>query len=203
MSTATTVTYGRVTESAKKEIEALCRNRLNWSDGGHWIGGAGNGPDCFQRESGTSEITTVYSFSTNQAADKWNSEHEKAIRYTGHVGTALITTVVTLATSGLATGVTVGTGVAIVKDELQAKIAYPRAYRGGRISISFLVKADWSPHPFLKNGISITRSIIATDEKGGHTFNRKTVEHYSLDELPSGTISALLSRGKVVHRIAY
>lgn len=83
----------------RSRLQRLCNDRLSWSDGGHWIGG-GPEPNCFQNSSIQGGITYVYEFPSDQAAFKWNAEWEKAIRYMGHLASAVVTTIVTIKTGG-------------------------------------------------------------------------------------------------------
>ena len=36
----------RLTPTDKRQLEMMCGDRTNWSDGGYWIGG-GKTPNCF------------------------------------------------------------------------------------------------------------------------------------------------------------
>ena len=65
--------------SQRMELERKCRDRLNWSDGGHWIGN-GPQPNCFIKEHLKNNISHTIHFPTDEAATKWNMECEKKIR---------------------------------------------------------------------------------------------------------------------------
>ena len=121
-------------EAERRRVEKLCNNRFNWSDGGHWIG-LGPEPNCFQSGTIRGTQTIVYEFPTDEAAFKWNREWEKAIRFAGHLVTAAVTTIVTLKTGG-AGGIAVGTLAAITKDELQARVKYPKVARGWKYVVT-------------------------------------------------------------------
>ncbi|WP_055733880.1 hypothetical protein [Agarivorans gilvus] len=132
-----------ITAAQRKQLETKCANRLNWTDGGHWIG-RGKAPNCFVRQKSTSTKSHTYKFPTDESATRWNMEWEKTIRQAGHFGTALLTVGVTVATSGFG-GMAIGTLAAIAKDELQAQIPYPRMARGWTYELIFTHEFSYSP----------------------------------------------------------
>ncbi len=174
----------RITPAKRKELEKKCRNRLNWSDGGHWTG-SGHKPNCFMRDNKRNSISHTYNFPTDKAAIKWNLEWEKDIRYTGHIGTAALTASVTLLTSGFA-GIFVATLAAITKDELQASIPYPRMARGWSYEIIFEHHFKWSPHPWGQRILVQTVTAISRDFNGKIVTNISNAKKYELIELPDG-----------------
>ena len=145
------------TPQERDRLRQLCSNRLNWSDGGYWIG-PGSPPNCFHttQMAGTHEI--VFDFHTDASAFRWNSEWERAIRYLGHFGTAVLTTI--LARFDGRAAIVVGTLAAVLKDELQAAISYPRVARNWRYVLSFHYSLAWGAHPWSK-------SIFFQEASGG------------------------------------
>lgn len=119
-------------------------------------------------------------------------EWEKLIRYTGHGGTAALTTAVGLALGGIP-GIIVGTVAAIAKDELQAKIPYPRMARGWSYELIFEHEFKWSPHPWGKKGLSQTVTTVIRDHKNMIQLKSSGTTKYSLDELPDGLSRMLAS----------
>lgn len=111
-------------EEERRRVVQKCNDRLNWTDGGYWMGN-GTEPNCFQGSTLQGTKTIIYEFPTDAAAFKWNAEWEKAIRLAGHAVTAAVTTIVALKTGG-AGGIAVGTLAAIMKDELQGRVNYPK-----------------------------------------------------------------------------
>ncbi|MEZ8738500.1 hypothetical protein [Photobacterium swingsii] len=167
----------------RQQLEKKCKNRMNWSDGGRWIG-RGKAPNCLVKERHTSTVSHTYTFPTDDVATKWNLEWEKRIRYMGHFGTAALTGALTLASGGMA-GITIGTLAAIVKDELQASIGYPRMARGSRYEIIFNYEFQWSPYPsqaFLLIGIE----TIGYNHQGSITYQSSGANRYMLKDLPDG-----------------
>ena len=172
----------RLVPAQRRELERLCNDRLNWSDGGHWIG-YGKEPNCFAKESFANTRTHTVTFPTDQAAFKWNSDWEEAIRYAGHFATAVITVTVTLSTGGTA-GIVVGTLAAIFKDELQARVSYPKVARGWKYVLKVTRTSKWSPHPYGKNGLTIESVGRAYDHIGKLQYESKSIARFNFDELP-------------------
>lgn len=183
----------KVTSAKRKELERKCRNKLKWSDGGHWMG-TGHRPNCFMRENIRNAISHTYNFPTDEAARKWNLEWEKNIRYAGHIGTAALTAAVTLTTGGFG-GIAVGTLAAIAKDELQASITYPRMARGWNHEIIFEHHFKWSPHPWGQRILVQTVTVTSRDFDGKIINNVSSTKKYKLNELPDG-LGRLLSSAR-------
>lgn len=174
----------RITPSKRNELERKCQNRLNWSDGGNWIG-TGDKPNCFIKDNLRSSISHTYNFPTDAAATKWNMEWEKEIRYAGHVGTAGLTVALTYFTGGVA-AIVVGTLAAITKDELQASIPYPRMARGWSYEVIFEHQFKWSPHPWGQREFIQTTTTISRNFDGKIISRASNVKKYKLAELPDG-----------------
>lgn len=192
MSTVATEIKPRpLTPAQRNELVRKCQSTLNWSDGGHWIG-RGAEPNCFLKDNLSNSIKHTYSFPTDQSANKWNQEWEDVIRYGGHLATAAITAVVTVTTGGVA-GFAVGTIAAIVKDEIQAKIPYPKMERGWSYQVSIANNFTWSPHPWARNSLSVHSEFKSFDSQGTLVNTSKSVRKYTLDELPDGVARLIAS----------
>lgn len=147
-----------ISTADRRRIESQCSNQFNWSDGGHWIG-PGPKPTCFQSATMKGSGTVIWSFPSDQSAQKWNTDWEAAIRKAGHLGTAVVTVAAARVTGSLG-AILVGVLAAVIKDELQARIQYPRAHRGWRYSFQIDYRYIWSPHPWKPN--SFTKQYCAT-----------------------------------------
>lgn len=91
---------------------------------------------CLENRVATTSTTLTLRFLTDDAALRWNQYHEAQIRMYGHVATAVLTTsvaILTGGTAGIAAGVVAGTAAGIAKDEVQARVWYPRVNRGWTI----------------------------------------------------------------------
>ena len=113
----------------------------------------------------------VVHFPTDQAADKWNKRLETQIRHLGHLGTAVMTVIVTLATKNPAIGIGVGTGTAIGKDELQARIEYPYARRGWRIEV--LSTTTYEQNALSKDYIVFSYGYVGYNHQGVQQYRKK------------------------------
>lgn len=186
----------KLTVAQMRELTRKCSSRLNWSDGGHWIGKM-PAPNCFQRDLVRNQLVHVLHFPDDDAARKWNLECEKMIRYAGHIGTAAMTVGVTLATGGVVAPIIVGLAAALAKDELQARVSYPRMARGWSYELILENEFFWSPHPWGRRSFFQKTSTISRnwENKEMEKWGYKT--KYRLNELPDGvarTIASVPSR---------
>ncbi|OAN10963.1 hypothetical protein A3K86_18440 [Photobacterium jeanii] len=168
---------------SRQQLEKQCQNRMNWSDGGRWIG-QGKAPNCAVKERHSRTLSHTYSFPTDELATKWNLEWEKRIRHMGHMGTAALTTGLTLMTGGMV-GITVGTIAAIVKDELQAGMGYPRMARGSSYEVIFKYEFQWSPYPS-QAFLLLTIETLGKNHQGDITYQTSGTRKYMLKDLPDG-----------------
>ncbi|MDD9945172.1 MAG: hypothetical protein OXU20_29285, partial [Myxococcales bacterium] len=177
----------------RERIRNACRNRLNWSDGGHWIG-SGAAPNCFGSShiSGTHEI--VFSFPTDAAAFNWNASWEKAIRYGGHFATAVLTVIAARFAGPF--GVAAGTFAAILKDEFQAAAQYPRVARGWRYIASFHYSIAWNAHPWGKSAFYQEASGASYDLSRALRFRTVSCTEFELGNFPEAVAVALASTSK-------
>jgi len=178
------IVQAKLTQVERNQLEQKCRNRLNWTDGGHW-NGTGKAPNCFIKDDLNSTSSHTYRFPTDASATKWNLEWEKTIRHMGHLGTALITVGVAAATVGLA-GVGAGMLAGVVKDEVQALIPYPRMSRGWSYEVIFKYHFKWSPHPWGQRELTQTVIAISKNHEGKEVGKTSSVKTYKLTELPDG-----------------
>lgn len=185
-------TINRLSQAQKNILEQKCRDRLNWSDSGHWIG-PGKAPNCFQKERTSNTFTHTLNFPTDASATKWNLECEEVIRYYGHVGTATLTVAVALATGGLLTSIIFGAVAAIAKDEAQAKIDYPRVARGWQYELTYENTLIWSAHPWGKKSFSQKITGIARSHEKVENYRAQKNYKYNLDELPDGLARSITS----------
>lgn len=181
----------RITSSEAKMLEAKCSNRLKWSDSGKWLG-SGTKPNCFITDTLHNRVSHTYSFPTDSSAMKWNDMHEKGIRYTGHMATVGLSVALGLISGGyLALGA--GAIVAIVKDEVQAGIPYPRMARGWSFEVVFEHTFKWSPHPWGQKAFIQKITMISRDHHGAVISQSKSEKHYQLTELPDGVARMIAS----------
>lgn len=186
----------RLSAEQRSELLRKCHNRLNWSDSGNWIG-SGPIPNCFQKERISNHLTHTLHFPTDDSAMKWNAEYEKAIRYTGHLATAGLTVAATLATGGVLTSIVVGIAAAVLKDEMQASVSYPRVARGWHYELTYQNEFLWSPHPWGRRCFTQGVIAIARDWEGAEKYRAVSKTTYNTDELPDGlarTIASARSR---------
>ncbi|BFM05412.1 hypothetical protein [Halioxenophilus aromaticivorans] len=181
-----------LTSAERAKLTVQCSNMLNWSDGGHWQG-AGPAPNCHVKERATSTSSHTYNFPTDESASRWNSDCEAAIRQVGHLATGALTVGTTMATSGFG-GIAVASLLAITKDEIQARIPYPRMERGWSYKVQFTYEFRYSPIPGFPKG------LVQTIETESRNHVREIVDQthrvlkYHLDQLPDGLARLLATK---------
>lgn len=132
-----------------ERIKAKCHNRLNWSDGGYWIG-TGSEPDCFQKDEKRQESEVTYIFQDavaarnfNLAQDKLKTQRDWGIYGIGGVF-AVAAQVLSLGWAGVLGGLGIGAfGTSISK--------FPPVQAGDRIRVTFIAERNISPHPWADN----------------------------------------------------
>jgi hypothetical protein len=94
---------------------------------------------CFEPHVLTKRLNLVIMFPSVVAADKWNKMHEARIRKGGHHATIALSVALGLILGGAARAVVIPTGAAasILKDEVQARIWYPRMWKEWTLGQSF------------------------------------------------------------------
>lgn len=185
----------------RKLVIKQCNSRMNWSDGGHWIG-RGPEPDCRGKEISSGSSRVIYSFPTDAAAFKWNAEWEKAIRHAGHLATGVVTVTVALATGGV-TGIAVGTIAAILKDELQALLPYPKMSRGWSYVFSISHTYKWAPHPMGKSRYIQEYSSTCFDHNRSQTNRSITRLEFDFQTFPEPLAIKLASTPGRTHNVIY
>ncbi|WP_166114185.1 hypothetical protein [Pseudoalteromonas sp. Z9A5] len=171
----------------RKELEIKCSNRLNWTDGGHWMG-RGKAPNCHMKEKLNSKFSHTYTFPEGKHARRWNSEWEEAIRHAGYLATGVLT----LATGFVYTGIKASTSVVIslastyALGETQAIIEYPKMERGWSYEIIFEHEFTWSPHPYSPRFLMQTVTGVSRNHLGEQVQSGRNIVKYNLDQLPDG-----------------
>ena len=181
-----------LTKAEADKLRRQCRNTLNWTDGGHWMG-TGPEPNCFQRASVSSTMTRVIKFPTDAAAFKWNAEQEKNIRILGHGATIGISVAVGLLTSGWG-GVAAGSIAGIFKDEVQAHVPYPKVARGWSYTLVFV--HTYSQHTAISRRPATfvqSRTGTVKDQNGKQQWSCSGKSEFSTDSFPDSIARQLAS----------
>lgn len=109
---------------------------------------------CFRTTVTTKRVSVHISFPDDAAANRWNVMHETRIRVGGHIGTIALTAVLTYATGGMGwlTASSIGAGGAVLKDEIQATVWYPKVFRNWTLQRDYALtyqpgrslRVDWT-----------------------------------------------------------
>lgn len=106
---------------------------------------------CARKRISTRELTVKINFSEHAAAERWNLLHEEQIRLEGHIFTLALAAASGYAGGmlGLAGGTTLSTAVAIGQSELQARIWYPKVYKGWSLARRYRFEYEQYPRRVL------------------------------------------------------
>lgn len=194
-----------MTKAEAEKLRRQCGNRLNWTDGGHWIG-TGPEPSCFRRASVSSTMTVVLKFPTDAAAFKWNTEHEKRIRYSGYVVGAGITFALGLATSGWGWGAAgaIDTIADVFQGEVLARFPYPKVARGWSYTLVFTHTYN---QPAAVSGRYATflqlRTGTVRDQNGKTQWTCSGKSEYTTDSFPDSVARHLVSTPNLTKTVIY
>jgi len=101
--------------------------------------------ECFERKIATHSIKVIILFEEHVDADKWNQMHETQIRKGGHMTTIALTSLVYMLGGGAARSIATGSTVSILKDEVQARIWYPKMFQGWVLTRDFSFRYEQFP----------------------------------------------------------
>lgn len=180
----------RLSSIEKKKLEDLCSNRLNWTDGGYWMG-RGSEPNCSQSIYRKITHTRIIKFPTDQLANQWNDKKEKDIRYLGHLGSAVMTMLL-FPVSGVL-GSFAGLGGGMLLTEAMADIEYPKMERGWALEVRGGYEYFWSPHPYSPKKFIITIEMTSFNHINQVQGQWKRRHELSPDDLPSEMIEKIMS----------
>lgn len=106
--------------------------------------------ECLKPKIATNNLTVIISFNSENAAGKWNYFHEKRIRMGGHTATiafGVLTGVISSNfTIGIAASTVLTSSIGIMKDEIQARVWYPRMYKGWLLTRNSTFRYEQFPH---------------------------------------------------------
>lgn len=101
---------------------------------------------CFEPAIATKNIEVNILFKEHVDAEKWNKMHEARIRKSGHFATIALGVFVQMITKNPVLSTTVGSTASIAKDEVQAKIWYPKMFKGWRLIRYYKFSYKQFPH---------------------------------------------------------
>jgi len=135
---------------------------------------------CLENKRANRKVTVILKYPTDQAANKWNGMHEKRIRYGGHMVTAALAALVTWGTGGTAgiwAGTAAGTAAGVLKDEVQAKVWYPKVARGWILIRNYNITYQQFPTKWFEVSWTdvITNHMGQVQEKHTHANTRVDV----------------------------
>jgi len=149
-----------------KHFRALCGNRDNWTDGGHW-NGIGKEPNCAVTQSFRKKSKIVVRWPTEESAKRWNDDWAQAQRNMGYVGTGFATLGLwyTNIVRGIISALAVNIAYDVLKGESIAALPHPEAKSGWRMVTELELNFKRSVHPWQKDTLKITRVVTLIDDK--------------------------------------
>ena len=85
---------------------------------------------CLKPKVTTHGIKVIILFEEHADAEKWNSMHETRIRRGGHLATITLSALVALVSMNYTASVATASAVGVIKDEMQARVWYPKMFKG-------------------------------------------------------------------------
>lgn len=102
--------------------------------------------ECFESKVATHFVRVIILFEKHQDAEKWNRMHEARIRNGGHLATITLSALVGLLSKSYTASVAMGSTTAILKDEVQSRIWYPKMFEGWVLTRYFNFRYEQFPH---------------------------------------------------------
>jgi hypothetical protein len=100
---------------------------------------------CFERKIATHSMKVIILFKEHEDADKWNDMHETHIRKGGHMATITLSCLVYALGGGAVRSIATGAAASILKDEVQARIWYPKRFEGWVLTQHFTFRYEQFP----------------------------------------------------------
>lgn len=165
-----------LSEKHLDELRRVCKNSLNYTDGGHWIG-EGPEPVCFGREvSNLSEHKTTILFQSDSGAQAWNTAQEKAAMGSNLVLSLLSAGLASMAGLSSVPAFVLGGASTVLNNELTSSRSFPTVLKGWKVVI--VVKYIVSESTLASSNFEMVTSLQVFDSSGAQKHNQKSV--YSL-----------------------
>lgn len=169
-------------------IKSACRDRFNWTDGGHW-NGRGKAPDCSVTRSKIQTSSLTVRWPDDDAADRWNADMARNDRLIGY-GVGLLSSLVAAWLPGL--GVLRGApahfrdfAITVVTGESLAKIAPKQVNKGESVKITMRMEYYEPASPLGRRSFTATATTEWFDDRGASLAGPfESVQHYSAASFP-------------------
>lgn len=135
--------------------------------------------ECFESKVATNRIKTIILFENRVDAEKWNKMHEDRIRKSGHLATIALAALVCSISGSYGAMVVTTSAIAIAKDEVQARIWYPKMFAGWVLTRQF----NFSYEQYPQQHFFMSWSDLIQDETGKEVEKRKHGQsHFAVGE---------------------
>jgi hypothetical protein len=158
---------------------------------------------CFEAKVVTHSVTVDITFPTVDDAESWNLMYEKQIRLYGHMATVALTVLVALVARDISKSIAVGSIAAIAKDEIQAKVWYPKVHEKWSLIRIYTFNYQQFPQQLLR----VEWIDIIRDKDGKEQDRRKhDIAQYNIggpNGLPEEFVRDIVSRAPQYKKIQY
>ncbi|MEJ2157463.1 MAG: hypothetical protein P8X96_19205 [Desulfobacteraceae bacterium] len=150
--------------------------------------------ECFKHKIATHSLKVIILFENRMDALKWNIMHEKLIRTNGHMATIGLSTLVYLLGGGAVRTIATGSASAILKDEVQAGIWYPKMFEGWVLTRNYTFRYEQFPG----QDFYMSWNDVIQDETGAEMERRKHGQsHFKVDRffgIPENVVRNIMTR---------
>lgn len=157
---------------------------------------------CFERKVATHAIKVTILFEEHLDSEKWNKMHETRIRKGGHMGTVALSSLLYMLGGGTAISIGLASALAITKDEVQARVWYPKVFKGWRLTRYYNFRYEQFPNQHFY----FSWTDLIQDENGKEQERRKHGQtHFTVNGpygIPEKMVRDLMTR-LPVHTIKF
>ncbi len=157
---------------------------------------------CFEPHVVVHSMRVIIKFERHEHADKWNKMHETRIREGGHLATITLSALVFMLGGGAGRAITTSAAAGILKDEAQARIWYPKMFKGWLLTRHFTFRYEQFP----RKHFYMAWTDIIQDETGKEVEKRDHGEiHMRVDGIggiPDEIVRDIMTRHPL-HTFSY
>lgn len=149
----------------------------------------------------TARRTIIFEFPTASAALKWNRLQETTILRNGHLVTAALAIALASLTRDPRLGAAVGIGTSITKDEVQARVWYPRMSVAWKLTRQ--IDLTYQQFPVKRFEVRVT-DVVSDErghERGRHTYSTTRMFVDEPTGIPEHVVRRLLGLPRRVVKI--
>jgi hypothetical protein len=125
--------------------------------------------ECLKSRVATNHIQTIILFEKHENSEKWNTMHKDRIRLYGHLATITLAVLVQMISGNPMLSIAVGSTSGILKDEVQARVWYPKVFKGWVLTRHF----NFSYEQYPRQHLFMSWTDIIQDETGNEVEKKQ------------------------------